>query len=376
MELNSLKRMIPITKPTLPNYEKIGDKFKEVINSGMITNSKYVKEFENKVANYTNTEESTALSSCTSGLILTQKMLKLKGEVITPSLTFHATTHSLVWNNLTPKFVDIEEEHYCIDPEKVKEAITSKTSAILAVHLFGHPANVKALQEIANDYNLKLIFDAAHAFGSKINGEMIGSFGDAEIFSLSPTKLITTGEGGIVTSKNKELISKLKLARNYGDGGDLNPQFSGLNARLSEFNAILGIETLEYLEKNIQRRNELENLYKRKLSNFGVKFQKISNNVRTTFKDFSIYLNEEITGINRDKLHEKLHEKGIMTRKYFYPPVHKQGAFSSFNELSLQKTEHISSNILSLPLYSHMEENEVEQVCNIFEKVIQENGKR
>lgn len=368
--------MIPITKPTLPNHEELKEDFKSIIDSGMITNAKYVKEFEKKAAEYFGTENTTALSSCTAGLIFAQKLLKLKGEVITPSFTFHATTHSLIWNNIKPVFVDIDENYYYIDPEKVKEAITSKTSAILAVHIFGHPASIKELQEIAEDHKLKLIFDAAHAFGSKIDNKPIGSFGDAEVFSLSPTKLITTGEGGLISSNNEELLKTTKIARNYGDTGEGNSLFSGFNSRMSEFHAALGLKTLEKLDKNVEKRNELAQQYKKRLSSLGVKFQKISNNVRTTFKDFSLEIDPEEVGITSEKLCEELKKQKIISRKYFYPPVHKQKAFQEFKEVKLPITEKISSNILSLPLYSHMKKEEVEEVCSATSKIIQENARR
>ncbi|MFH1376345.1 MAG: DegT/DnrJ/EryC1/StrS family aminotransferase [Candidatus Woesearchaeota archaeon] len=368
--------MIPITKPTLPKYEEVEKELRNIIESGMITNAKYVRELEKNAAEYIQIPDTAALSSCTSGLILTQKLLNLKGEVILPSFTFHATAHSLVWNNLKPKFVDIEENHYNIDPQKVNEAITPNTSAILAVHMFGHPADTKALQEIAKDNNLKLIFDAAHAFGSKINNLNIGRFGDAEVFSLSPTKLLTAGEGGIVSSNNKVLIKKLKIARNYGDDGSYNCEYSGLNARMSELNGILGIKTLQQLDQNIENRNKLAEFYKQKLSKLKIGFQKIAPNVKTTYKDFSLYINPEEIGINRDELCNQLEKKGIISKKYFYPPVHKQTAFKEFNNLRYPITEKVSTNVLSVPLYSHMKKTEVEKVCDAISTIIQENGRK
>ena len=366
--------MIPITKPTMPNSGNVLENMKKCLDSGMITNHEFVKKFEKEVAQFLKLEETAAISSCSAGLILAQRVLKLKGEVITPSFTFHASTHSLSFNNLKPVFADIEEEHFNIDPEKVNEAITPKTSAILTPHIFGHPANVKALQEIAEDNNLKIIYDAAHAFGSKIDNKPIGSFGDIEVFSLSPTKLLTAAEGGIIASKDQELLKKLKIARNYGDSGDYDCEFQSFNSRMSELHAILGLESLKDVERNIEQRNNLADIYKKNLSKIGVKFQKINQNVRTTFKDFSIFIDPEKLGINRDILCEELKKENIITKKYFYPAVHKQKAYKEYNELKLPITEKIASNVLSLPLYSHMTEEEVTTTCEAISKII-ENGK-
>ena len=242
--------IMPITKPTMPEFEKVKGNFKEIFETGIITNSKYVRLFEEKVRQYLGAEHCIAMNSCTAGMLLSQKIWGLKGEAIVPSFTFSATGHTLLWNNLKPNFVDIDQETYLVDPEKVKEAINDKTTAILAVHIFGQPADVKELEEIAQDNNLKLLFDAAHALGSKAGEKNVGNFGHAESFSLSPTKLVTAGEGGLVSTNDRELAEKLRTARNYGDSGDYNCKFNGLNARMNEMEAILGIASLKSLDKN------------------------------------------------------------------------------------------------------------------------------
>ncbi len=359
---------IPFAQPTLPAFEEIAEDVSRMLSSHQITNAEYVKKFEEKCREYTGAKHTIAVSSCTAGLMLSLKCLSLKGEVITPSFTFSATSHALVWNNLTPVFADIDKETYCIDPQCVERLITKKTSAILAAYIFGNPPDIKALQEITERHNLKLIFDAAHALGSQYQGMSAGNFGDAEIFSLSPTKLVTSGEGGIVATDDDELAGKLKIGRDYGNPGNYNCEFAGLNARMAEFNAILGLKGLEMLEKNVARRNGLVQLYKSRLGKIGrLSFQKIEPGNRTTYKDFSIIIDPAKAGISRDKLAEMLEKEGIMTKKYFYPPVHRQDAYKKLFKKyknSLPVTDKVADNILCLPLYSHMDEKDVEKVCD------------
>ena len=365
--------MLPITKPTLPNFEALSDGLNEILDCGMITNSKYVKQFEEVLKKYINVKHALALSSCTSGLMLISKCLNLKGEVIIPSFTFSASGHALIWNNIKPKFVDIDEKTFNIDPEKVKEAISSKTTGILGVHIFGNPCDIKALKEISKDHHIKLIFDAAHAFGSKYKGEHIGKFGDAEVFSCSPTKLMVTGEGGIVTTNDDELKRKVMIGRNYGDDGSYDCEFAGISARMSEMHAILGLETLSMLEENIAKRTRLANTYKKKLKKLrGIKFQAITPSCRSTFKDFTVYIKPEKFGLNRDELSEALARENIMSKKYFYPPLHRQRAYSMFYEEHAGKlpvTDDVSQNVLSLPLFSHMAEGDVIKVSDAIRRI-------
>lgn len=358
---------IPITKPTLPEFNEISNEIEDILSSRMLTNYQYVKEFEEKAAEYLGVDYAIAVSSCTSGLMLLIKLLGIKGEVILPSFTFHATAHALKWNGLKLRFVDIDSETYLLDSEKVSENITSETSAICGVHIFGNPCNIDALQEIAEDRDIKLYFDSAHAFGSKYKNKHIGSFGDAEVFSLSPTKLVVAGEGGLVTTNDKNLRNKLVIARNYGDDGSYNCRFTGFNARMSEINALLAQSTLESVESNVDRRNMLVSKYKELLSGIdGISYQKITPDSRTTYKDFSLFIDKDIFGMDRNELHEELASLNIASKKYFYPPVHKQDAYSEYLKFNknLLVTNRVSENVLSLPLWSDMPEKSVERVCN------------
>ena len=365
--------MIPITKPTLPDFASFEKELRGFFSTGMITNFYYVKKLEQTLQEALGVKYAIAVSSCTSGLMLVMKALELKGEVILPSFTFSASGHAVMWNGLTPKFVDINPETYNIDPQKVREAINENTSAILGVHLFGCPADVEELEKISREHNLKLIFDAAHGMGSKVGLRSVGSFGNAEVFSCSPTKLMVTGEGGIVTTNDDELARKIRIGRNYGDGGNYDCEFPGLNARMSEFNALLGLKTHQSLSKNVEQRNCLVRRYKQNLQNVpGISFQKIDDGLKTTFKDFSLFIDPELFGLDRNQLAEKLLTLNVQTKKYFYPPLHEQGAYAKFKEAYqniLPVTAKISRGVLSIPLYSHMTTEEVDQVCEAIQTI-------
>ncbi len=366
--------MIPITKPTLPLWEDFEQEFKAFFASGMITNHEQVKKLERELQNYLGVKHAIAVSSCTSGMMLVLRALGLTGEVIVPSFTFSATGHVLLWNGLTPRFVEIDPDSFIIDPTKVREAITPHTSAILAVHIFGCPAPVEELQQIAQEHQLKLIFDAAHALGSKVGSQMVGTFGDAEIFSCSPTKLLVAVEGGIVATNNDELARSVRIGRNYGNPGNYDCEFPGLSARMGEFNALLGLKSLAMLEHNIARRNESVKKYKELLVGVpGIRFQQIDPLLRTTYKDFSLLIDPEQFGLTRDLLAEELQQQGIQTKKFFNPPLHLQKTYHKYKDGyndKLQLTEEIAQKVLSLPLYSHMTKEEVQQITEAI-KVIQ-----
>jgi len=363
----AFSQLIPIVQPTLPSYDTFNKEIAKILDTGMLTKGKYLQELEEKVASYIGVKHAVAVSSCTLGLLLVYKCLGFTGEVIVPSFTFMATVHPLIWNNLTPVFVDIDPETWNIDPQCVEEAVADQTSAIVAVHNFGNPANIKELQDIANKHNLKLIFDAAHGFGSRYKGHNIGSFGDVEVFSTSPTKLMTTGEGGIVATNDSELAHKIRLAREYGNPGDYGSKFPGLNARMQEFSALLGLKSLEMLESNAQQRNKIVDNFKVHLGKVpGIIFQKIECGNRSSYKDFSVAIEEEEFGLSRDRLAQALRTEGIDTRKYHDPPVHTHLTYKKYwnkycNKLPV--TESLARKIISLPLYSHMEKETVEKIC-------------
>lgn len=366
-----LDEFLPIIQPTLPKFEEVEKEFKEIFESGMITNYKYVKEFEEKSRSYIGVKNAVALGNATSGLIATIKALKLKGEIITPSFTFVATTHSIIWSGLQPVFVDCDSETFNIDTKKIEEKITPHTSAILAVNIFGNPCNIDELQRIAKEYNLKLIFDSSHAFGSVYKNKMIGSFGDAEIFCYSPTKILTCIEGGLITTNNDNITEFSKGFRDYGNFRQYDCRHVGLSSRMEESNAIIGAKNLEKLEECISKRNHLVEVFKRNVIGVdGIRFQKIDDGCRSVYQAFVIIVEPKKFGLNRDQLALALKKENIMTKTtYFFPAVHRQNAYEEYQTNFLPETKKISENILCLPLFSHLSEEKMILVAEAIKRI-------
>jgi dTDP-4-amino-4,6-dideoxygalactose transaminase len=298
------------------------------------------------------------------------KALDLRGEVILPSFTFHATAHAVVWNGLTPMFADCDAKTFCLAPEAVRAQVSSRTAAILAVHLFGNPAAVEELEEIAAGVEIPLVFDAAHAFGSSVGGKHVGGFGTAEVFSFSPTKLVVAGEGGLVATRDAALAERLQAARNYGDAGNYDPEILGVNARMSEINAAMALHGLAGLEARIERRNEIRRRYERNLRDVaGLRFQEVSEGGRSTFKDFSVIVDEREFGHSRDWLVELLRRENIGARRYFSPPVHRQKLYRAlWDGRPLPVTDMVSDGVVSLPIYSSLTDESVDKVSEVMRR--------
>jgi dTDP-4-amino-4,6-dideoxygalactose transaminase len=362
-------KKIPLTRPLLPDVTKLLPGLKQAFSSGMVTNSVYVRRFEEAVAEHCGVREAVAVSSCTSGLILTLRCLGVKGAAVLPSYTSFATGHACLWNGLIPIFVDIDPKTWTLSIQNLNSSLFnpySSFSVILAVHIFGNPCRVEALEKIASRHKLKLVFDSAHGMGALHKGKPLGGWGDAEVFSLSPTKLLCSGEGGMVTTDDRILAKLLRAARDYGNTGDYDPAFAGLNARMSELHAILGLESLKLLEKNARRRQVLAALYKEKLGRLpGISFQKVAPYDRCSYKDFTILIDPKAFGATRDEVQKKLAQQGIATRRYYYPPVHRIKAYRYWAGLqsSLPVTDRVSMTALSLPLFHDMTERDLLRVC-------------
>jgi dTDP-4-amino-4,6-dideoxygalactose transaminase len=341
--------------PTLPDLDDVIGLYRNAYGSGMVTNAALVERFERAAAEMLGVGNCVAVSSCTSGLLLLLRALELTGEVILPSFTFFATGHAALWNGLKPVMVDCDPRTWTIDPKDVERNITSNTTAILAVHIYGNPCNVRALADIAARHRLKLIFDAAHAFGSCHQGEPVGRFGDAEVFSLSPTKTLVCGEGGLVATNDAALARRLRVMRNYGDPGTYDCEIIGLNARMSEFQAALGLAGLDLVEEKIRKHNEIAETYTNLLQNVrGLHFQSVLPGNRCTFKDYSVRVDGSVFGSSRKALQEALAAENIETRTYFDPPLHLQTLYRQFARRKcgpMTNTETLSRGVLSLPIY-------------------------
>lgn len=363
---------VPITRPTLVPYEAMADDIKAVVESGILTNGPRVAAFEAEAAAYLGVPYAVAVASCTSGLMLALRCLGCQGEVILPSFTFVATALAVIWNGLTPVFVDCDYATHNIDPVQVEAAVTPRTSAIIATYVFGNPPRLGELEEIAATHDLKFILDAAHAFGAEHQGRTCGGYGDAEVMSLTPTKLLVAGEGGLVTTRHKELADALRLARNYGSPPDYDTCIVGLNARMPEINAVIAAKNLARFGENLKRRQELVARYKARLEKVpGVEFQVVEKGSLNTYKDFSILVDEAHFGLARDGLARALAADNVETRPYFSPPVHRQRAFAPYvpEGVDLPITDLLASRALSLPLYSHMDGGIVDAVADLIVRI-------
>jgi dTDP-4-amino-4,6-dideoxygalactose transaminase len=360
-------------KPTLPSLNTVLGTYGQAYENGLITNAEIVGKFEAAVAERLQVKHCVAVSSCTSGLMMTLRALEVTGEVIIPSFTFFATGHAARWNSLTPVFADCEPDTWNVDVADVERKITERTKALLIVHLYGNPANVEALSRIATRHNLKLIFDGAHAFGSKYRGRPIGGFGDAEVFSLSPTKLLVAGEGGLVTTNDATLAKAIRGMRNYGDTGAYDPEWLGMNARMSEFNAALALAGLPSVDQRVNRRNQIAQMYTDQLASLpGLRFQAVSPQDVNTYKDYSIHITPEQFGMTRDELAEGLLAENIETKKYFYPPMHMQRLYKQFYKADredLKTTEEVTGGILSLPIYESLPDSTIENVSRAIHRL-------
>jgi dTDP-4-amino-4,6-dideoxygalactose transaminase len=361
------EKQFPFCQPQLPILGDVLTQYQVAFREGMITNAELVKHLEAAVVERLEVKYCVAVSSCTSGLMMVLRALGLTGEVIVPSFTFFATGHAALWNGLRPVFADCNPETWNVDPLDVERKITERTSAILVVHLYGNPCDVAALERLASRHHLKLIFDAAHGFGSRYRGRPVGRFGDAEVFSLSPTKLLVAGEGGLVTTNDATLARAIRGMRNYGDLGTYDPNWLGMNARMSEFNAALALAGLPLVEAKVDRRNRIAELYTNLLAPLpGVLFQKVLPGDLSTYKDYSIHVTPETFGMTRDALAEALLAEKIETKKYFFPPLHKQKLYSFFHNPEREElvhTDYVTDGVLSLPIYESLPDATVERVA-------------
>jgi dTDP-4-amino-4,6-dideoxygalactose transaminase len=362
---SAFEKRLPIVSPEgLPGEEFVAD-VRQILQSRQLTNGAFVREFEAAAESFLGVPHCVAVSSCTSGLILVLQALGVRGEVILPSFTFHATAHSVLWNGLRPVFADCEPGTFCLDPAAVRAQLLANTAAILAVHLYGNPIAVTELEAIAAERGIPLICDAAHAFGTEFRSARVGSTGAAEVFSFSPTKLLVAGEGGMVSTRDPELARRLRAARNYGDAGTSDPELPGLNARMSEFHAALALRGLPGIDQRIARRNQIRLRYERQLGSVpGITFQQIRSGCRTTAKDFSLIVDQAEFGQTRDWLLERLLRRNIEVRRYFWPPVHRQKLYREiWDGRPLPVTEWVSDRVISLPIYSSLSDEDVDRIC-------------
>jgi len=362
---------VNIVRPVLPDFEDMAGQVQDILRSGMVTKGGHLKAFEQALREHLGVKHVVGVSSCTSGLMLTYRGMGLTGDVVVPSFTFMATVSALVWSGLRPIYTDVDPGTTNLDPAAAEAAITPQTSAIVAVHNFGNPADIDALQDVARRHGLKLIFDAAHGFGTLYQGKTLGSQFDAHVFSLSPTKLLITGEGGIVATNDDALAERITMGREYGNSGNYDSAFAGLNARMPEFNALMGIHSLKLLEEAAKSRNRSAALFQERLGSLpGVGFQVVRPGNRSSYKDLSVTFDPDLFGLTRDELALALADENIDTRKYYEPPVHRQTAYAHFYDgRPLPNTEWLAANSLSFPMWSNMDPQVIERICEAVHRI-------
>ncbi len=357
--------LVPMVRPVLPQFDEMEAGIRQILSTGMVTKGPFLREFEEAVADHLGVKHAVAVSSCTSGLMLVYKCLGLSGDVIVPSFTFMATVSALVWNGLRPVFVDVDPQTATLDPQAVEAAVTPQTTAIVAVHNYGNPADIDGLQAVADKYKLKLIFDAAHGFGARYQGVPVGRQGDAQVFSLSPTKLLISGEGGIIATNHDDLAAAVRMGREYGNDGSYDSAFAGLNARMPELSALLGLKSLNNLEHAAESRNETAALFQEAMGCVpGIGFQQVRPGDRHSYREFTITIDAGRFGLSRDELALALAAENIDTRKYYDPPVHRQTAYRQYDTgQPLTNTEWLSANCLSFPMWTDMEPDVAMRIC-------------
>jgi dTDP-4-amino-4,6-dideoxygalactose transaminase len=337
----------------------------------VLTNGPTVGELEERVADYLGVGHAVAVSSCTAGLMLVLRTCDLTGDVVLPSFTFQATAHAVSWNGLRPTFADIDPDTLTLSARAAIRATGMRTSAILATHTYGTPADVDGLAEAARQSGIRLVFDAAHAFGARHGDRPVGGFGDAEVFSLTPTKPLVAGEGGIVATDDDDLAAAVRLARDYGKEPDYDVRIIGLNARMSELHAAVALASLEGIEERVARRNELAAAYRQTLGGIhGLGFPSVRPGDRSTFKDLTILVDADAFGLDAVSLGRALAAEGVETRRYYAPPVHRTKAYrSGANGGHLPVTDDAAARVLTLPLWEAMTDADVGLVAEAIGRI-------
>ena len=361
-------KKILVTQPFLPPLDEYNVYLKDIWEKKWLTNNgEFHQKLELELSNYLEIKNISLFSNGTLALVTSLQFLEIKGEVITTPYSFVATTHSLIWNNITPVFVDIEPNTFNIDPDKIEAAITSKTTAILAVHVYGNPCDVEKIDLIAKKYNLKVIYDACHCFGVKINNKSILEYGDISVMSFHATKVFHTFEGGAVICKDLESKIKIDNLKNFGFINETSVVTYGINAKMNELQASMGLLQLKYIKSLISKRKIIAEKYRNELSAIkGIYYLSDLPNVEHSYSYFPILIKNEEYGIDRDTVYENFKKYEIYTRKYFYPLISQFPIYSDFKSAkkdNLPVAEIITKLILCLPMYSELEIENVEKIC-------------
>lgn len=368
-----IDKPIYVTSPLLPSLEDFTFLLKEIWESKMLTNNgNFHQKLEEELAKYLKVPYLSLFTNGTLPLITALQAMRITGEVITTPFSFVATTHSLWSNGIKPVFVDIEPETCNLDPSKIEAAITPKTTAIMPVHVYGKPCKTKEIQEIANKYGLKVIYDAAHAFGVEINGESILNFGDMATLSFHATKVYNTLEGGALVVHDEQTKKRIDYLKNFGFASETEVVAPGINSKVDEVRAAYGLLNLKQVDHAINSRRKVAIRYRDELQGVkGITFFNDIPGVRHNYSYFPIFINAEEYGMTRDELYFKMKEHNVFGRRYFYPLISTFSTYrglDSANPDNLPIATQMSNNVICLPMHHALSENEVEYILQIIKK--------
>lgn len=363
-----MMKNIFVTKPFLPPIEEYVEEIKAIWEKDWLTNmGPKHQQLEELLKKYMKVNNIALFTNGHMALELVIQAMGLSGEVITTPFTFASTTHAIVRNGLSPVFCDISPVDFTIDADKIESLITERTSAIIPVHVYGNVCNIDKIQDIAKRYNLKVIYDAAHAFGEEYKGVSVAKFGDASMFSFHATKVFNTIEGGAVCYNEPELGLAVNRLKNFGIKNETVVDYVGANAKMNEFQAAMGICNLRYMNEIISKRKAKVDLYYELLENVnGIKLNVIQNDVKSNYAYFPIIVDEKECGYTRDELYKLLERNGIYARRYFFPLTNEFECFHGKYKISQTPVaKYISDRVLTLPIYPDLDKEDVERICQI-----------
>ena len=371
--MDEFDETIPVTSPLLPDLDEFHEMLKEIWKSKWITNNgNFHKQLEKELAEYLKVPYLSLFTNGTLPLITALQALHITGEVITTPYSFVATTHALWWNGIKPVFVDIDLATGNMDPEKIEAAITPRTTAIMPVHVYGKPCNTEAIQEIADKYGLKIIYDAAHAFGVEVNGESILNAGDMSTLSFHATKVYNTIEGGALVMHDEKMKKRIDYLKNFGFADEVTVVGPGINSKMDEIRAAYGLLNLHQVDAAIEARHRVAVKYRKELRNVeGISFFDDMAGVKHNYSYFPIFVEAEKYGMTRDELYSKMKEQNVLGRRYFYPLISTFSTYRGLDSASpsnLPNAHKMANSVICLPMYHNLKESEIERVINIIRK--------
>lgn len=359
-----------VGRPNIGNRDRLLERINDMLDRKWLTNNGlFVQEFEQKIAEYIGVKHCIATCNGTIALELAIRALGLSGEVIVPSFTFVATAHALQWQEITPVFCDIDPKTHSLNPYRIESMITPRTTGIIGVHLWGNPCDVENLTAIAQQHNLKLMFDAAHAFGCSHNGQMVGNFGEVEVFSFHATKFMNAFEGGAIVTNNDELAEKIRLMTNFGFAGLDNVIYIGTNGKMSEASGAMGLTSFESINEFIEVNYRNYKHYQQELATLpGVSLFSYNESEQCNYQYTVLEIDENLAKISRDTLVNILNAENIVARRYFYPGCHQMEPYRSYFPhagLLLPETEKLTQRVMLLPTGTAMTTQEIKRICQI-----------